>query len=381
MTRLPAVISVGNLGVVGQASVPTDDFLSVFSQSLSGADEETQREMSGFMQGIVSQAGNIRSLTDKVNNNPDDIKSRSELGSLYATLGLNDEARNLLTYSAAKGDAAAMYGLAFLEANDSARYASIPIDKANEEREILVRSYLDDAIKADPKMTQPSIFKASLDIQDGNYKGAEGQIAQVILNQPTNSAAYEMMADLKKKTGDDNAAKFYGSLASVFSVIPDDPYFFDQDLITGKPVKTDYQLEREAQSRYMSSIADAIEMKGIANENLSMSEKLLAFAVNPFAVSLQSTFQTGEHTAHSIRNLAEHLPAALHKSMGGGVPYFNQDGVGDAWLKVAADAAHTYFGMYMLKAPTQDMMWKAMPEFTKRKYKLMWGQVVENHAK
>jgi hypothetical protein len=48
--------------------------------------------------------------------------------------------------------------------------------------------------------------------------------------------------------------------------------------------------------------------------------------------------------------------------MGGGVPYFNQDGVGDAWLKVAADAAHTYFGMYMLKAPTQDMMWKAMPE-------------------
>lgn len=211
-------------------------------------------------------------------------------------------------------------------------------------------------------MTQPRIFKASLDIQDGNYKGAEGQIAQVILNQPTNSAAYEMMADLKKKTGDDNAAKFYGSLASVFSVIPDDPYFFDQDLITGKPVKTDYQLEREAQSRYMSSIADAIEMKGIANENLSMSEKLLAFAVNPFAVSLQSTFQTGEHTAHSIRNLAEHLPAALHKSMGGGVPYFNQDGVGDAWLKVAADAAHTYFGMYMLKAPTQDMMWKAMPE-------------------
>lgn len=358
----PTDITAGNLGVVGQASVPTDDFLSVFSQSLSGADEETQREMSGFMQGIVSQAGNIRSLTDKVNNNPDDIKSRSELGSLYATLGLNDEARNLLTYSAAKGDAAAMYGLAFLEANDSARYASMPIDKANEEREILVRSYLDDAIKADPKMTQPRIFKASLDIQDGNYKGAEGQIAQVILNQPTNSAAYEMMADLKKKTGDDNAAKFYGSLASVFSVIPDDPYFFDQDLITGKPVKTDYQLEREAQSRYMSSIADAIEMKGIANENLSMSEKLLAFAVNPFAVSLQSTFQTGEHTAHSIRNLAEHLPAALHKSMGGGVPYFNQDGVGDAWLKVAADAAHTYFGMYMLKAPTQDMMWKAMPE-------------------
>ena len=358
----PTDITAGNLGVVGQASVPTDDFLSVFSQSLSGADEETQREMSGFMQGIVSQAGNIRSLTDKVNNNPDDIKSRSELGSLYATLGLNDEARNLLTYSAAKGDAAAMYGLAFLEANDSARYASMPIDKANEEREILVRSYLDDAIKADPKMTQPRIFKASLDIQDGNYKGAEGQIAQVILNQPTNSAAYEMMADLKKKTGDDNAAKFYGSLASVFSVIPDDPYFFDQDLITGKPVKTDYQLEREAQSRYMSSIADAIEMKGIANENLSMSEKLLAFAVNPFAVSLQSTFQTGEHTAHSIRNLAEHLPAALHKSMGGGVPYFNQDGVGDAWLKVAVDAAHTYFGMYMLKAPTQDMMWKAMPE-------------------
>lgn len=358
----PKDITAGNLGVVAQASVPTDDFLSVFLESISGADGETHKELSGFMLGIVSQAGNIRFLTDKVNNNPDDTKSRSELGSLYASLGLNDEARNLLTYSAAKGDAAAMYGLAFLEANDSARYASMPIDKANEERETLVRSYLDDAIKADPKMVQPRIFKASLDTQDGNYKGAEEQVAAVISSQPINSVGYSMMADLKKKSGDSKSADFYKSLASVFSTIPDEPYFFDQDLITGRQVKTAYQIEREAQSKYMASIADALEMKGILDEDLSMSEKLLAFLVNPFAVILQSTFQTGEHTVNSIRNLAEHLPSALYKSIGGGIPYFNQDGVGDSWLKVAADAAHTYFGMYMLKAPAQDMMWKAMPE-------------------
>ena len=74
-------------------------------------------------------------------------------------------------------------------------------------------------------MTQPRIFKASLDIQDRNYKGPRVRYAQVILNQLTNSAAYEMMADLKKKQGTIMPLNFTVHFASVFSVIPDDPYF------------------------------------------------------------------------------------------------------------------------------------------------------------